>query len=96
MDSPLRLAEEICDLIAIIHKGILMAIGMLQYLQQHIQNGDADLGYPRGGAKETSPAGKSKILNPFRPEEKLIIYLDSSFVRTRSDHEKTAYWYSKF
>ena len=43
MDSPLRLAEEICDLIAIIHKGMLMAIGTLQDLQQHIQNGDADL-----------------------------------------------------
>ena len=43
MDSPLRLAEEICDRIAIIHKGMLMAIGTLQDLQQHIQNGDADL-----------------------------------------------------
>jgi len=39
----LRLAEEVCDRIAIIHKGTLMAIGTLQDLQQHIQNGDADL-----------------------------------------------------
>ncbi|MBI5589388.1 MAG: ABC transporter ATP-binding protein [Deltaproteobacteria bacterium] len=39
----LRLAEEVCDRIAIIHKGALMAIGTLQDLQQHIQNGDADL-----------------------------------------------------
>ena len=28
---------------AIIHKGMLMAIGTLQDLQQHIQNGNADL-----------------------------------------------------
>lgn len=39
----LRLAEEVCDRIAIIHKGTLMVIGTLQDLQQHIQNGDADL-----------------------------------------------------
>ena len=39
----LRLAEEVCDRIAIIHKGRLMVIGTLQDLQQHIQNGDADL-----------------------------------------------------
>jgi len=39
----LRLAEEVCDRIAIIHKGVLMVIGTLQDLQQHIQNGDADL-----------------------------------------------------
>jgi ABC-2 type transport system ATP-binding protein len=39
----LRLAEEVCDRIAIIHKGTLMAIGTLPDLQQHIQNGDADL-----------------------------------------------------
>jgi ABC-2 type transport system ATP-binding protein len=39
----LRLAEEVCDRIAIIHKGMLMAIGTLQDLQRHIQNGDADL-----------------------------------------------------
>jgi len=39
----LRLAEELCDRIAIIHKGRLMVIGTLQDLQQHIQNGDADL-----------------------------------------------------
>jgi ABC-2 type transport system ATP-binding protein len=39
----LRLAEEVCDRIAIIHKGRLMVIGTLPDLQQHIQNGDADL-----------------------------------------------------
>jgi ABC-2 type transport system ATP-binding protein len=39
----LRLAEEVCDRIAIIHRGRLMVIGTLQYLQQHIQDGDADL-----------------------------------------------------
>jgi len=39
----LRLAEEVCDRIAIIHKGRLVVIGTLQDLQQHIQNGDADL-----------------------------------------------------
>ena len=39
----LRLAEEVCDRIAIIHKGVIMATGTLQDLQQHIQNGDADL-----------------------------------------------------
>jgi ABC-2 type transport system ATP-binding protein len=39
----LRLAEEVCDRIAIIHKGRLMAIGTLQDLQQHIQSGDANL-----------------------------------------------------
>jgi hypothetical protein len=33
----------------------------------------------------------TNILNPLKPEEKLIIYLDSSFVRTTSAHEKTAY-----
>jgi ABC-2 type transport system ATP-binding protein len=39
----LRLAEEVCDRIAIIHKGRLMATGTLADLQQHVQNGDADL-----------------------------------------------------
>ena len=39
----LRLAEEVCDRIAIIHKGELMAIGTIQDLRQHVQNGDADL-----------------------------------------------------
>ncbi|MFH0996716.1 MAG: ABC transporter ATP-binding protein [Pseudomonadota bacterium] len=39
----LRLAEEVCDRIAIIDKGRLIVIGTLQDLQQHIQNGDADL-----------------------------------------------------
>jgi len=39
----LRLAEEVCDRIAIIHKGRIMVIGTLQDLQQHIQDGDADL-----------------------------------------------------
>ena len=39
----LRLAQEVCDRIAIIHKGVIMATGTLQDLQQHIQNGDADL-----------------------------------------------------
>jgi ABC-2 type transport system ATP-binding protein len=39
----LRLAEEVCDRIAIIHKGTLMAIGTLPDLQHHIQDGDADL-----------------------------------------------------
>ncbi len=39
----LRLAEEVCDRIAIIHKGRLIATGTLQDLQQHIQNGGADL-----------------------------------------------------
>ncbi|MDO9110704.1 MAG: ATP-binding cassette domain-containing protein, partial [Desulfatirhabdiaceae bacterium] len=39
----LRLAQEVCDRIAIIHKGVIMATGTLRDLQQHIQNGDADL-----------------------------------------------------
>lgn len=39
----LRLAEEVCDRIAIIHRGRLMVIGTLSELQQHIQDGDADL-----------------------------------------------------
>jgi ABC-2 type transport system ATP-binding protein len=39
----LRLAEEVCDRIAIIHRGKLMVIGTLSDLQQHIQDGDADL-----------------------------------------------------
>jgi ABC-2 type transport system ATP-binding protein len=39
----LRLAEEVCDRIAIIHKGVIVAIGTLPDLRQHIQNGDADL-----------------------------------------------------
>jgi ABC-2 type transport system ATP-binding protein len=39
----LRLAEEVCDRIAIIHRGKLMVIGTLLELQQHIQDGDADL-----------------------------------------------------
>ena len=39
----LQLAEEVCDRIAIIHRGRLMVIGTLHYLQQHIQDGDADL-----------------------------------------------------
>lgn len=39
----LRLAEEVCDRIAIIHKGSLMVTGTLQDLKEHIRNGDADL-----------------------------------------------------
>ena len=39
----LKLAEDLCDRIAIIHKGVVRAIGTLHELRRYVRDGDADL-----------------------------------------------------